>query len=96
MPVTLSIGVAEFPTHGDSAAAVIAAADAALYTAKQNGRNRVVGAPPPPVKQRGRKVGGSLHKETQQVHATRQTRQTRQTKKTKKSLVTGYAATRSQ
>lgn len=38
--VTVSIGVAEFPTHGESPEAVMAAADAALYHAKQQGRNR--------------------------------------------------------
>jgi diguanylate cyclase (GGDEF)-like protein/PAS domain S-box-containing protein len=41
-PVTLSIGVAIFPDHGDSADAVISCADAALYLAKKGGRNRVV------------------------------------------------------
>ena len=39
--VTLSIGAAEFPTHGDDAQRLIAAADAALYRAKDAGRNRV-------------------------------------------------------
>jgi diguanylate cyclase (GGDEF)-like protein/PAS domain S-box-containing protein len=38
---TLSLGVAIFPEHGDTAEEVIAAADAALYRAKQAGRNRV-------------------------------------------------------
>jgi diguanylate cyclase (GGDEF)-like protein/PAS domain S-box-containing protein len=41
-PVTLSIGVAVFPYHGDSADAVIRCADAALYQAKEGGRNRIV------------------------------------------------------
>ena len=40
-PVTASIGLAEFPTHGTTATALLAAADAALYRAKQAGRNRV-------------------------------------------------------
>ena len=80
VPVTLSIGVAEFPTHGDSAAAVIAAADAALYSAKQGGRNRVMGATTP----RRQKASGSLG---------RQTRQTRQTKKAKRSVITDFPAT---
>ena len=39
--VTLSIGVAEFPAHGDSGDALIAAADAALYESKRAGRDRV-------------------------------------------------------
>jgi diguanylate cyclase (GGDEF)-like protein len=45
--VTMSIGVAEFPTHGDTTAAVIAAADTALYDAKHSGRDQVKGAPAP-------------------------------------------------
>jgi diguanylate cyclase (GGDEF)-like protein len=44
--VTISVGVAEFPTHGDAVAAVVAAADESLYRAKREGRDRVVGAPP--------------------------------------------------
>lgn len=40
--VTVSIGVAEYPLHGDSPAALVASADAALYQAKAAGRNRVV------------------------------------------------------
>jgi diguanylate cyclase (GGDEF)-like protein len=40
-PVTLSIGVAEFPVNGDSGEALIAAADTALYEAKRAGRDRV-------------------------------------------------------
>ncbi len=40
-PVTVSIGVASYPAHGESAEAVIASADTALYRAKENGRNRV-------------------------------------------------------
>jgi len=44
-PVTISIGVAEFPTHGETAGEVIGAADAALYEAKAAGRDRVMSAP---------------------------------------------------
>ena len=40
-PVTASIGVAEFPTDGDSFTALLAAADLALYRAKREGRNRI-------------------------------------------------------
>ena len=40
IPVTVSIGVAPC-THGDSADTVLKRADAAMYLAKQNGRNRV-------------------------------------------------------
>src|SRR4029077_9000968 len=41
-PVTLSIGVAIFPDHGDTADDVLRYADAALYLAKEGGRNRAV------------------------------------------------------
>ncbi|MCK6568760.1 MAG: hypothetical protein DCC59_01510 [Chloroflexi bacterium] len=40
--ITISIGIAEFPAHGDDATSVLEAADRALYAAKNNGRNRVV------------------------------------------------------
>ncbi len=40
-PVTISVGVASFPVHGFEPAEVLRAADAALYTAKKSGRNRV-------------------------------------------------------
>jgi diguanylate cyclase (GGDEF)-like protein len=43
-PVTLSIGVASYPQHGDTGAALLSAADAALYRAKTAGRDRVVAA----------------------------------------------------
>ena len=45
--VTLSIGIAEFPLHGDNGEKLIDVADAALYEAKRSGRNRVIvaGAP---------------------------------------------------
>ena len=39
--VTISAGVAEFPTHGRSRDELVAAADAALYASKETGRNRV-------------------------------------------------------
>jgi diguanylate cyclase (GGDEF)-like protein len=42
--ITLSIGVAEFPSDADLPHAVIAAADKALYEAKRDGRNRTVAA----------------------------------------------------
>ncbi len=53
--VTLSIGVSEFPTDGETSEALIEAADRALYQAKRKGRNRVVRAA------RGR--GGAKKKE---------------------------------
>lgn len=46
-PVTISIGVADYPGHGESRDALVGAADAALYRAKQKGRNRVVAAEVP-------------------------------------------------
>jgi diguanylate cyclase (GGDEF)-like protein len=42
--ITLSIGVAEFPTNGANLETLIASADAALYHAKRIGRDRVVRA----------------------------------------------------
>ena len=42
--VTASFGVSTFPTDAGSAAGLLAAADAALYTAKGSGRDRVVAA----------------------------------------------------
>ena len=43
-PYTVSLGVAARPEHGNSAEAVLRAADAALYDAKEAGRNQVVPA----------------------------------------------------
>jgi len=40
--VTISVGVASFPENGEDAESVIRNADAALYEAKELGRNRVV------------------------------------------------------
>jgi diguanylate cyclase (GGDEF)-like protein len=42
--VTISIGVASFPTHGKTIEELLAAADRALYQAKANGRDCVVAA----------------------------------------------------
>ena len=39
--ITISIGVASFPEHGAEYDALVAAADSALYKAKEKGRNRV-------------------------------------------------------
>ncbi len=43
-PVTISCGVADYPAHGVTRDEVVAAADAALYQAKQLGRNKVASA----------------------------------------------------
>ena len=40
--ITLSMGVAIYPQHGRTIEAILRAADAALYRAKQEGCNRVV------------------------------------------------------
>jgi diguanylate cyclase (GGDEF)-like protein len=45
--VTVSIGVAAYPDHGDSSETLLAAADAALYQAKKKGRDRVFAAAAP-------------------------------------------------
>lgn len=45
--VTVSVGVAALPQHGTSPKELLAAADAALYRAKKDGRDRVVAAEPP-------------------------------------------------
>ncbi len=45
--VTVSLGVAGYPVHGDTAAELLRSADAAMYAAKQGGRDRVEAAPPP-------------------------------------------------
>ena len=42
--VTCSVGVAAYPAHGDSVDELLRRADAALYTAKSEGRDRVVNA----------------------------------------------------
>lgn len=47
LDVSVSIGVAVFETDGDDIDTVLARADAAMYRAKQDGRNRVHGLPVP-------------------------------------------------
>ncbi|WP_039754346.1 GGDEF domain-containing protein, partial [Chromobacterium haemolyticum] len=44
--VTLSVGLALCPLHGTDAGSVVSAADAALYRAKKEGRDRVCVADP--------------------------------------------------
>jgi len=44
-PVTISAGIASCPAHGNTRDDVVKAADAALYVAKQSGRNCIVVAP---------------------------------------------------
>ena len=50
---TTSVGLATYPDHADSPAELIAAADAALYRAKGNGRNRLEIADQAPVELSG-------------------------------------------
>jgi diguanylate cyclase (GGDEF)-like protein/PAS domain S-box-containing protein len=45
--ITVSVGVAAFPVYGGSPKELLASADAALYRAKREGRDRVVIAEPP-------------------------------------------------
>ncbi|NVD34271.1 sensor domain-containing diguanylate cyclase [Marinobacter lutaoensis] len=45
IPLTVSIGVAVYPDHGDQADRLFASADRAMYQAKSQGRNCVVVAP---------------------------------------------------
>jgi diguanylate cyclase (GGDEF)-like protein/PAS domain S-box-containing protein len=45
--ITVSVGVAAVPAHGTSPKELLEAADAALYRAKREGRDRVVVAAPP-------------------------------------------------
>jgi diguanylate cyclase (GGDEF)-like protein len=59
-PVTLSVGIAVLPEHGDTASAVLRAADEALLASKQAGRDRVVISPPreqPPSPPAIRRIG---------------------------------------
>ena len=42
MPLTISFGIATFPTRADTAGALLRASDEALYAAKHSGRNRAV------------------------------------------------------
>jgi diguanylate cyclase (GGDEF)-like protein len=42
MGITISIGVSVFPLHAGEEAALLGAADRALYRAKADGRNRIV------------------------------------------------------
>jgi diguanylate cyclase (GGDEF)-like protein/putative nucleotidyltransferase with HDIG domain len=42
VPLTISFGIATHPAHGETAGALLRAADEALYGAKESGRNRTV------------------------------------------------------
>jgi len=54
--ITISIGVAVFPNHAQNESELVRAADAALYKAKQMGRNRVCMFEPELVKGGGKNV----------------------------------------
>ena len=45
--VTVSIGVAEYPLHGEDSQELLRGADEALYRAKRRGKNRTEVAEPP-------------------------------------------------
>ena len=47
--ITVSVGVSALPEHGTSPKELLEAADAALYRAKREGRDRVVNADPRPI-----------------------------------------------
>ncbi|HLB82587.1 MAG TPA: diguanylate cyclase [Gemmatimonadales bacterium] len=56
--MSVSIGAAEYPAHGDTPEELIASADAAMYRAKSDGRDRVmvaVGGPVPDQEKKGRR-----------------------------------------
>ena len=56
--MSVSIGAAEYPAHGDTPEELIASADAAMYRAKNEGRDRVliaVGGPGPDPEKKGRR-----------------------------------------
>jgi len=46
VPLTISFGLAIYPEHGETAAALLHAADEALYAAKEGGRDRTVSHSP--------------------------------------------------
>jgi diguanylate cyclase (GGDEF)-like protein len=48
-PVTFSAGVADFPKHGRNRDELVHAADEALYSAKQAGRDRIHAAAAPKI-----------------------------------------------
>jgi diguanylate cyclase (GGDEF)-like protein/PAS domain S-box-containing protein len=60
--VTLSIGVATFPAQGGSWEVVLRAADAALYRAKHDGRDRVAAARDPETDRAAGALSGSVRR----------------------------------
>ena len=55
-PITVSLGVATYPEHGETVESLLQGADRALYRAKREGRNRVCGATAAAAPQRLRTV----------------------------------------
>ncbi|MEJ2723914.1 MAG: diguanylate cyclase, partial [Deltaproteobacteria bacterium] len=55
--ITVSIGVAVFPEHGDDTQALIKNADSALYEAKKGGRNKVITYKGKPKRKKRRALG---------------------------------------
>lgn len=58
LSVQMSMGLALYPEHGQTPDAVLKAADDALYSAKQAGRNRAVIADPPAIPEDGTRPSG--------------------------------------
>jgi diguanylate cyclase (GGDEF)-like protein len=55
IPITISMGIATYPDHGEDPETLVSRADAALYQAKKTGRNRVVRARQT-ARRRGKKI----------------------------------------
>jgi len=60
--LTVSIGIAFFPEHGEEATAVLRAADQALYAAKGAGRDRCVFSAPGPGSTPARRLSGGFRR----------------------------------
>ena len=81
--LTVSTGVAEFPIDGDSPESLIASADAALYRAKRDGRDRVARA------SRGGRTTAATSKKKANKTATKSTGTTKKTAKKTAKKPTG-------
>ena len=79
--VTMSIGVAAYPEHGGTPDALIRAADAALYHAKEKGRDRVALATPLASGKARRQSGAAKRKTRAQKATPKKTTKKRASKK---------------
>jgi len=66
-PVTLSLGVAMYPENGADSESLLRAADAALYLAKREGRNRVMMSPAPAAAGKAVSARDETHEHIQQI-----------------------------